>query len=58
MGEFPWEAMYRALLRRVTQIANSKQDHQTIVADLRVVTNAHRTLPANVRKRTRRAARD
>ena len=50
--------MYRALLKRVTQIADSKQDHQAIVVDLQRVVNAHRTLPVNVRKKARRAATD
>ena len=47
-----WKAMYRALLKRVAEIADSDQDHGVEVADLRVVVNAHRTLPVNAHNRS------
>lgn len=47
-----WKAMYRALLKRVAEIADSDQDHGVGVEDLRVVVNAHRTLPVNAHNRS------
>jgi|TARA_R100000781_G_C4019415_1_gene106541 hypothetical protein len=47
----PWESMYRALLKRLTQIAYP-EDYETLtgektgMADLKVIVNAHNALLA------------
>lgn len=41
MPEKPWKAMYQAVIRRLLEIANSDDDHRTLVADFERVAYAH-----------------
>ena len=41
MNGRPWEAMYRAVIRRLREIAASSDDDQTLVADFKRLANAH-----------------
>jgi len=37
----PWESMYRAVIRRLQEIADSDDDDQTLIADFKRLAHAH-----------------
>lgn len=37
----PWESMYRAVIRRLQEIADSDDDDQTLIVDFKRLAHAH-----------------